>query len=178
MPDGILIFGANGSGKSTIGRALAQKLDWKYMDIEDYVFLPAARPYTRQRSHEDCLRLMHADIQQCRGFVLSAVKGNWDAALVSQFRLAAYLWAPLELRLQRIAQRTFHQYGARVRPGGDMYEQQQSFVQFAANRSLAAIEQWGRTLPCPVLPLDTTIPIEETVERIAQHYAAMTLGQV
>ncbi len=177
MPDGILIFGANGSGKTTIGKALAQKLNWKHMDIENYVFLPSHLPYTKQRSRENCLRLMHADVQQCHGFVLSAVTFSWDAALLSHLRLAAYLSAPVTLRRARIMQRAMQQHGARVCPGGDMYEQQQRFVHFAATRPLASIEQWGQTLPCPVLPLDTTVPIEETVEHIARYYAAITSKQ-
>ena len=35
---GIIVFGANGSGKSTFGRELARVLNFKHMDIEDYYF--------------------------------------------------------------------------------------------------------------------------------------------
>ena len=61
-PHGIIVFGANGSGKSTIARELANILNFKHMDIEDYHFENSEIPYTIERSHEDCLKLMLADI--------------------------------------------------------------------------------------------------------------------
>jgi len=36
-PHGIIVFGANGSGKMTFGRELARILGFKHMDHEDYV---------------------------------------------------------------------------------------------------------------------------------------------
>lgn len=35
---GIAIVGGNGSGKTTIGRELANLIGYKHMDIEDYYF--------------------------------------------------------------------------------------------------------------------------------------------
>lgn len=63
-PHGIIVFGANGSGKSTLGRELANILNFKYMDIEDYYFEKSKIPYTIERSHEECLNLMLADIKR------------------------------------------------------------------------------------------------------------------
>lgn len=63
-PHGIIVFGANGSGKSTIARELANILNFKHMDIEDYHFEKSEMPYTIERSHEDCLKLMLADIKK------------------------------------------------------------------------------------------------------------------
>lgn len=37
-PHGIIIFRANGSGETTLGRELANMLNFKHMDIEDYNF--------------------------------------------------------------------------------------------------------------------------------------------
>ena len=61
-PVGIILFGANGSGKTTIGRELAHILSVKHMDIENYCFETSMIPYTRLRPHEDVVRLMLADI--------------------------------------------------------------------------------------------------------------------
>jgi gluconokinase len=36
QPHGFLIMGVSASGKSTLGRALAQKLDWEFFDADDF----------------------------------------------------------------------------------------------------------------------------------------------
>ena len=38
MSEGIAIVGLNGSGKSTIGHALAKELSYYEIDVEDYYF--------------------------------------------------------------------------------------------------------------------------------------------
>ncbi len=53
MPIGIIIFGLNGSGKLTLGRALAKILGYKYMAIEAYHFKDSEIPYTIACSHYD-----------------------------------------------------------------------------------------------------------------------------
>ncbi len=45
MHNKIIICGGNGAGKSTLGKALADKLNYKFMDIEDYYFLKSESGY-------------------------------------------------------------------------------------------------------------------------------------
>ena len=173
MPSGILVFGANGSGKSTVGRELARTLKWKYMDIEDYHFIKSGVPYTVRRSHEDCINFMLADIEKYQAFVLSAVSGDFGEKISSMYRLAVYLSAPLEIRIERIKQRAWKQYGERVQQGGDMYEQHLRFIDFAASRPLSKIEQWAATLLCPVIQIDGTKPVSDNVEWIIRNYPSV-----
>ena len=44
MTGGILLFGANGSGKTALGRELAKALHYKHIDVEDYSFLESQIP--------------------------------------------------------------------------------------------------------------------------------------
>jgi shikimate kinase len=52
MLKGIIIMGLNGCGKSTICRELAELLNYRRMDVEDYYFLDSDIPYTNSRTHE------------------------------------------------------------------------------------------------------------------------------
>lgn len=170
MPEGIIIFGANGSGKSTIGRAVAQALNYKHMDIEEYHFIPSQIPYTVARSREDCLNLLFTDIVKYRSFVITAVTGDFGEKISSMYRLAVQISAPKDIRIDRIRQRAYEQFGERVCEGGDMYEQNLKFIDFAASRSLSGIEQWAETLHCPVVHVDGTKPICKNVKRITEQY--------
>jgi len=151
---GIIVFGANGSGKTTLGRELARILNFKHMDIEDYHFEKSEIPYTVERSREDCLNLMLADIEQYRSFVITAVTGDFGDTIPQLYELAVHISAPIELRLKRIKQRGYEQYEKRVLKGGDMYEQNQEFIDFVASRPLEHIDQWAETLICPIIRID------------------------
>lgn len=168
MAGGIIVFGANGSGKSTLARELARALKIKHMDIEDYYFAKSDIPYTSARLYEDCVNLMLDDIRKYGSFVLSAVTGDFGAEIQAMYRLAVHLSAPLELRIERVKQRAYEQYGERVLQGGDMYEQNLKFVDFVASRSLTGIEQWAETLACPVIQIDSGLePAAITANRLA-----------
>jgi len=153
-PHGIIVFGANASGKKTVGRELARILNYKFMDIIEYHFEKSEIPYTVERPREDCLNLMLADIEKYRSFVISAVTGDFGETIPQFYELAVYISAPLELRLERYRKRAYDQHGKRVLKGGDMYEQTQKFYDFIASRSLTRIEQWAETLTCPIIRID------------------------
>ena len=168
MPGGIIVFGANGSGKSSLGRELARTIHYKYMDIEAYHFIKSVIPYTVARSREDCQRRLLADIKKHPSFVLSAVTGAFGKEITSMYRCAVFLSAPLDVRMERIRQREYVQHGERIRKGGDMHQQHLKFLDFVASRSLARIEQWAQTLACPVIRVDGTEPLVKNVEYIVK----------
>lgn len=168
MPGGVIVFGANGSGKSTFGRALARAVGFLYMDIEAYHFMQSEIPYTRQRPREDCINLMLADMRKHPSFVLSAVTGDFGEEIAAMYGLAIWMSAPRETRIERVKQRVYEQYGPRVLKGGDMYEQQSKFVDFVASRSLRKIEDWAESLACPVIRIDGTRPVSENIALVAK----------
>jgi len=173
-PHGIIVFGANGSGKTTLGRELARLLSFKHMDHEDYAFNKSEIPYTDPRTNEECIELMLADIEKYRSFVISAVTGNFGDEIPQYYKLAVYLKAPLELRMERVKQREYDKFGNRVREGGDMYEQRLEFHKFVASRPLLRIDQWAKISPCPVIHVDGTEDWHKNAVNITEHYYNLT----
>ena len=155
-PRGIMVFGANGSGKTTLGRELACILNFKFIDVEAYFFEESEIPYTAVRSREEVIKLMLDDIFVHGSFVLASCMGNYGDEIPLYYELAVYMEAPLELRLQRVIDRTYKRFGERACKGGDMYEQECKFYDFVASRPLSDIEEWGATLSCPVIRVDGT----------------------
>lgn len=175
-PHGIIIFGANGSGKTTLGRELAHIMNFKHMDIEDYAFEKSEIPYTVEHSFEEYTKQMLSDIENSRGFVLTSVTGDFGEEIQSLYHLAVCLEAPLKLRIERIKQRNLDKFGDRAREGGDLYEGQKSFVDFVATRSLSKVEQWARTLTCPIVHMDGTADYKDNATRIAEFYSTRFLS--
>ena len=68
--------------------------------------------------------------------------------------------------MQRVKSRSFDKFGGRMLPGGDLYEQEERFFDFAASRDERIVEEWIQTLSCPVIRVDGTRPALENVELI------------
>ena len=169
-PHGIIVFGANGSGKTTLGRELAHILSFKHMDVEDYHFEKSDIPYTVERSRDDCLKLMLADIEKYTSFVITAVTGDFGDVIPTYYKLAVLITAPREIRIERVKQRALDQHGDRVRAGGDMYESNAKFIDFVSSRSLSGIDQWAETLTCPIIRVDGTIDWRVNAANAAEVY--------
>lgn len=166
----MIIFGANGAGKTTLGKECSRLLQIPHLDIEDYAFLPSPIPYTAPRSKEDCRRLLMADLFKHPACIFTAVQGDFGEDFFTSFGLAVYLYAPVEVRIKRIQERSLQQYGERILNGGDMASQQAEFLQFAASRSIEPIVEWGRSFSCPMLCLDGEKPIPHNARLIAEQY--------
>lgn len=173
MTGGILLCGANGSGKTTLGKELSKALHHKYIDVEDYSFLESQVPYSKPRPRDQVRLSILRDIEKYRYFILSAVNGDMGNEINAMYRCVIYLSAPLALRLKRIRQRSYEEFGERVQIGGDMYDQEQRFLAFVAARSMKKTDMWIQTLSCPVIYADGTRDIQEHVKWLLSNYAAI-----
>ena len=172
----IHIFGASGSGTSTLGRALAEKTGFRFMDTDDYYWLPAEPMYTLKRPIPERLALMARDLDECSDAVLSGSLAGWGDPLIPRFTLAVRLVTPTPVRMERLKQREYARYGRRILPGGDLYEQSQAFLAWAAQyddglpplRSRALHDLWQQKLSCPLLTLDGTLSLDKLAEAVLQ----------
>lgn len=178
MGMGILLCGLNGAGKTTLGKALAEKLGFHFIDSED-LFFPKADPqpdYAHPRKKEEAKRLLLREIECHKSFVLASVTGDFGEDSFCLFQLAVWVAAPKELRMKRLRERSFRQFGDSILPGGDRCEQEEAFFRFAESRPENTVESWLKTLPCPVLKIDGTKPIEENVLFLAEHIKGKMLS--
>ena len=68
----INIMGAAGSGVSTLGRALAQRIGGEHFDTDDFCWLPTDPPFRKQREVPERLKLLDAALRDSDRWVLSA----------------------------------------------------------------------------------------------------------
>jgi adenylate kinase family enzyme len=165
----IHILGASGSGTTTLGRALAERLQCPHFDTDDYFWLPTDPPFTHQRERTERQQLLMGDLTAHDSWVVSGSLCGWGDVAIPRFELVVFLSIPPEVRMERLRRREHARFGERILPGGDMYEQSQAFLAWAASydeggldiRSRQRHDQWLRILPCPIVRFEGAYIIEE-----------------
>jgi adenylate kinase family enzyme len=175
-PSGIIIFGASGSGTTTIGRKLAQLLNWTHIDIDDIFWQKTDPPFQTPIPREQRQKDLRVAAEKAGRFIASGSACGWDGAILPLLQFAVFVQTPTEVRLERLKKREYDRFGERVLPGGDMYENHTDFLEWAATydngditmRSLAMHEKWIETAPCPVIRVDGTRNCNDTTSEIAE----------
>lgn len=170
----IHIFGASGSGTSTLGESICRIPGFTWMDTDDYFWVPTNPRFTLKRPKEERLALIREDIARAENVVLSGALCGWGDPLMPLFTLAVRVNTDTDVRIARIREREKARFGDRIAPGGDMYAQHQAFVAWASRyddggldmRSRAEHDLWEKQLPCPHITLDGAKPIEENLAAI------------
>ena len=173
----IHIFGAPGAGVSTLGRALAQRLNCPHFDTDDYVwFTGDALPYRRKRNPDHRRQLLTRDLDEAHeGWVLSGSLCGWGDVFIPRFDLVVYCRRPPGLRLERIRQRETQRYGAGpLAPGGELHEVFEKFLSWAKAYDLPSDNwrcrekelAWLDHLPCPTIRLEQDHPVEKQLDEL------------
>ena len=109
------------------------------------------------------------DLTAQDAWVVSGSLCGWGDVAIPLFELVVYLAIPQDIRMARLRRRELARFGARILSGGDMYEQSQEFLAWAASydnggleiRSRRLHEEWLGMLPCPILCFEGEYTIEE-----------------
>ncbi len=168
MGTGIIVCGLNGTGKSTLGKALAETLNAAFIDNEDLYF-PKTDPnylYAHPRTREEVKKLLFREMSKHKSFVFASVIGDYGKALHPFLNYAVCIEVPKEFRIQRVKNRSFLKFGSRMLAGGDLYEQEERFFDYVASRDENTVKDWIRGLPCPVIRVDGTKPVTENIALI------------
>lgn len=178
MGMGIIVCGLNGSGKSTLGKALAEKLHFHFIDNEDLYFpkTDANYTYASPRSREEVEKLLWGEIKSHENFVFTSVKGDYGESICSFFQYVILINVPKNIRIQWVKNRSFQKFGERMLLGGDLHKQEEKFFDFVKSRPENTVEEWVKSLKCPVLRIDGTKPIEENVDFIIEQIQNLGRG--
>lgn len=160
--------GLNGCGKSTLGKALAQKLGYYFIDIEDMYFTRTSTdaPYANPRSRAEVEKLLLDEVRKQDHFVFSAIKGDYGEELQKYYQVAVVIEVPKEIRTQRVRNRSFQKFGSRMLAGGDLHQAEEQFFELAESRTEDFYAQWLQSLHCPIIPVDGTKSIDENIHFI------------
>ena len=130
----IHLFGASGSGTSTLGAALAQKLSLPHLDVDDFYWRPTDPPFVEKQQPAQRLLDLNEAMTKSQGWILSGSLCGWGDELIPRFSHAVFLFLQPDLRMQRLRLRERQRHGDRILPGQDMHEIHSEFMTWASRR--------------------------------------------
>ncbi len=172
---GIHITGASGSGTTTLGAALAERLEMRHHDTDDFFWESTDPPFQRPRPVPHRQQLLSAALDAGGNWVLSGSLCGWGDIFIPRFDLVVFLTIPHELRIDRLITRALERDGAgRIGPGGDMEKIHRDFIEWAIRydsagfeqRSRALHERWLGALSCVVLRLESTQSVDALCDQV------------
>lgn len=163
---GILLCGLNGAGKSTIGRILAECMCWQFIDNEDLYFPKedASYLFSNPRSKEEVIHLLEEKIEEDNRFVFAAVKGDYGEKLLAKLDYIVLIEVPKETRMERVKMRSAQKFGDRIQEHGDLADKENAWFSVVNSRPENFVTEWLERVPCPVIRIDGTAPVEENVD--------------
>ncbi|MDR9857558.1 AAA family ATPase [Paenibacillus sp. VCA1] len=174
MKKRIHIFGASGSGATTLGKELSLHLPHHILDGDDYFWI---KKFTHQREPQLRFQLLTNDLKLCEQWILTGAVCGWGDELKPLFDLVIFLSVPSDVRLQRLKEREYVRYGKEILPNGNLYEQSKAFLEWASLydtgglnvRSYALHEHWMSDLECPILRIEGNHTVKERIEIVLEY---------
>lgn len=178
MAEGIMIMGASGAGKTTLGKMVAGKLGYRFVDIDEYIWRKdEAIPFSKIYPKKEKISRLMAAISGCEHFVMAGSMDSFHEYFDSFFKLVVYLHADVRLRVKRVHERELELFGERILEGGDMYEKHQMFLNDVAGYddgmsgcTLQQYEAWLKSLQCKVIRLDGAQELEKNLKIVIDAY--------
>ena len=171
------IVGASGAGTTTLGRALAARLEVAHFDTDDFFWLPSDPPFQKIRERAERQALLGAALARHPAWVLSGSLCGWGDVFIPRFELVVFLWLAPEIRLARLRARERERYGGASAPGGPLHAKSAAFLAWAAGydegldvpeRCRKLHEQWLAALPCPVVRITDAGDVASHVARVLE----------
>ncbi|SEW42675.1 P-loop NTPase family protein [Chitinophaga arvensicola] len=178
------LFGASGSGVTTLGNALAAQLNIPYFDSDAYFWESTDPPFTIRRNAAQRNALIRADLDKQPDWMVGGSIINWGDTVFPSFDLIVFLWLPPEVRMARLLKREQERYGDRISLNPDRKKQHQEFLAWAADydhdtgiatRTLNAHEQWMQKQTAPVLELRGDKTIRERTHEVIVRLRTMNV---
>ena len=165
---GIMICGLNGTGKSTLGRMLADRMGYEFIDNEDLYFPKTDSSYmfSNPRNKKEVIRLLEERISNNKQFIFASVKGDYGDTLIASLDYIVLIEVPEQIRNQRVRDRSYQKFGDRILPGGDLYDKESKWFSLTDSRPDTYVTDWLRTVNCPVIRIDGTLPVEKNLDYI------------
>ncbi len=173
----IHIFGASGSGTTTLAKSIANATGFTHFDTDDVFWIQTNPPFRTVREKKERQKLLRQALSKIDSWVISGCLCGWGDFAIPFFDLVVFLWVPPDIRMQRLEKREINRYGSEIKnPEDSRFETHKGFLEWAEAydsggqdmRSKTRHEKWIADLKMPFLRIEGTQSIEENTKIVMQ----------
>ncbi|MCP1300340.1 AAA family ATPase [Chryseobacterium sp. S0630] len=171
----IHIFGASGSGVTTLGKALSGELNIEYFDSDDFFWLTTQYPFTERQNPKIRNTSVSEKLHTTENWIFGGSIIHWGENVFPEFDLIIFLYLPSELRMERLRKREYERYGDELITHPERAKKYQEFMDWAkdydhntgiANRTLKAHLEWLSDIDTPLIELSGDYELSQKMEII------------
>jgi len=167
-------MGASCAGSTTLGKALAQHLNYTYFDTDDYFWLPSAVPYTLKRETANRIAMLKADLSVSPNAIVGGSLVSWGDEWLTKFDLVVFLYIPHGIRMQRLHNREVERYGEQIYSDPFRADQYKKFTDWASGyddnttngRNLSVHQLWLSKVTCSLLKIEGDTSVARRIDMI------------
>lgn len=168
----ILLFGASGSGTTTLGNEIEKRTDFKHLDADNYYWKKTVPPFQEKIPLIERNEKLKADFFKYEHVVVSGSMVSWGKEWETAFDLAVFIRLDNNERMQRLKKREMERYGEKLLTDKKIQETSKAFLEWAnqyekpefSGRSLKVHNDWIELLDCKVLRIDGQMELIKKLE--------------
>lgn len=170
----ILLFGASGSGTTTLGNEIQKKTHFKHLDADEYYWKKTNPPFKEKIPLTERNKKLKTDFKKYEDIVLSGSMVSWGKEWETAFDLAVFIQLENTIRMERLKKREAERYGEKLLTNKEIQQNSKAFLEWADQyenpnfdgRSLKIHSQWMELLHCKILRLDGQMELDKKVELV------------
>lgn len=168
----ILIFGASGSGTTTLGSEIAKRTDFRHLDVDDYYWKKTNPPFQEKIPLAERNEHLKADLEKSKKVIVSGSLVSWGKEWETAFDLAIFIQLENSERMERLKKREIERYGEKLLTDKKIQKNSNAFLEWANQyenptfngRSLKMHNAWIEVLGCEVLRLDGKMELTKKLD--------------
>ncbi len=173
----IHIFGASGSGTTTLAKSIANATSFTHLDMDDFFWVRTNPPFRTIREKKERQKLLRQALLKTDSWIISGSLCGWGDFAIPLFNLVVFLWVPSDIRMQRLENREINRYGSEIKnPENARYKTHKGFLEWAEAydsggldmRSKTRHEKWLADLKMPFLRIEGTQSVKENPKIVMQ----------
>lgn len=170
----LLIFGASGSGTTTLGKEVERRSNFKHLDVDDYYWKKTKLLFQEKIPLTERNKKLKADFNKFENVIVSGSMVSWGKEWEIAFDLAVFIRLENKERIKRLKKRETERYGDKLLTDEKIQRNSNAFLEWANQyenssfngRTLKIHNNWIKLLDCKVLRINGEVELKYNVEKV------------
>jgi len=170
----ILIFGASGSGTTTLGTEIEKRTSFMHLDVDNYYWQKTDPPFQEKIALTERNTMLKADFEKHENVIISGSMVSWGKQWETSFDLAIFIRLNNNERMERLKKRETERYGEKLLTDKKTQRNSKDFLEWARQyedpnfdgRSFKVHNDWIELLDCKTLRINGEMSLKNKTEKV------------